>query len=689
MGSVWLAEDTKLDGREVAIKMLPTVLVGKKGAFKQVKESALMAMELSHPNIVTVRAFEEDEGGTPFLVMDYIEGEGLDDILAERGALSEEETVRLLGPVAAALDYAHSQGVVHRDVKPGNVMVRKDGTPFVLDFGIAREIQETMTRVTGKLPSGTLLYMSPEQLNGRSPNSAQDVYSFAAMAYECLSGRPPFSRGQIEWQIVNNPPGPLPEHVGKALWKGVMAGLAKEAELRPGSCAEVLGKGGVVEGQRSKIGKDGGEGNSENRWADRERRGRGEGKNEGSGGGVFLTKVKLENGLKEAEWEPLTEGEKAELGRVRELWAAGAEALKYGSREDAGGLFAKAEASLGTWKAGVAARKERERAEAEARERAEEERRLAEEERRRAEEREAREKRAAEEREASARRAVERARMAARARKVLRWLVAGVLVAWALVWGPGAVLRGLRNRSLRNSLAEMGAGSHAGEETTITFPRGPSMTFVWCPAGKFTMGSPMDEEGRADDEARHRGTLTKGFWMAKTEVTQAQWEYVMGNNPSDHEGGNLPVECVSWKDCQKFCQKLGLALPTEAEWEYACRAGSTGPYAGNGWLYDMGWYNGNSGNETHPVGQKMANAWGLHDMHGNVWEWCADWYESGYYAKSAAMDPKGSASGGSRVLRGGCFWTIPQRCRSAFRNWHDPGDRDRYYGFRPVLREDK
>ena len=238
MGSVWLAEDEKLDGFKVAIKMLPSVLVNNKRAYAQVKAEALVSLKLSHPNIVTVRAFEE-EGGSPFLVMDYIDGQTLDDYLAEKGKLTEEETVKLLKPVAAALDYAHTQGVVHRDVKPGNVMIRKDGTPFVLDFGIAREIQETMTRVTGKLSSGTLLYMSPEQLNGAAPKPAQDIYSFAAMAYECLKGEPPFSRGQIEYQIVNNKPEPLGPQFANC-GPGVMAGLEKKPENRPASCAAVL-----------------------------------------------------------------------------------------------------------------------------------------------------------------------------------------------------------------------------------------------------------------------------------------------------------------------------------------------------------------------------------------------------------------------------------------------------------------
>ena len=183
MGSVWLAEDTQLDNKQFAIKMLPSILVSNKRAYRQLKDEALVAMRLVHPNIVQLRAFEEN-GGNPFLVMDYIDGETLDDHLAEKGKLSEDETIRLLKPIAAALDYAHGEGVVHRDVKPANVMIRKDGHPYILDFGIAREIQETMTRVTGKLSSGTLLYMSPEQLHGATPKKEQDIYSFAAMTYE-------------------------------------------------------------------------------------------------------------------------------------------------------------------------------------------------------------------------------------------------------------------------------------------------------------------------------------------------------------------------------------------------------------------------------------------------------------------------------------------------------------------------
>ena len=256
MGSVWLAEDTQLDNRPFAIKMLPKILVSNRRAYRQLKDEALVAMKLTYTNIVTLRAFE-DNHGNPFLVMDYVDGRTLDEYLAEKckagGGISADEVIRILKPIAAALDYAHTKGVVHRDMKPTNVMIAKDGTPYILDFGIAREIKETVTRVTGKFSSGTLMYMSPEQHNGAEPTSAQDVYSFAAMAYECLAGRPPFSRGNIEYQILNTAPAPLPPGVPRSCAAAIMAGLAKKPEDRPATCAAVLGGDGCSRVERAKV----------------------------------------------------------------------------------------------------------------------------------------------------------------------------------------------------------------------------------------------------------------------------------------------------------------------------------------------------------------------------------------------------------------------------------------------------
>ncbi|MGB2614611.1 MAG: SUMF1/EgtB/PvdO family nonheme iron enzyme [Phycisphaerae bacterium] len=227
---------------------------------------------------------------------------------------------------------------------------------------------------------------------------------------------------------------------------------------------------------------------------------------------------------------------------------------------------------------------------------------------------------------------------------------------------------------------------------------------VFIPAGEFLMGSPASEARRDNDETQHRVTLTKGFYLGATEVTQAQWQAVMGSNPSRFKGdGRLPAEKVSWNDCQAFCRKAGggLRLPTESEWEYACRAGTQTRFSfgdADSALGDYAWYGSNSGKGApHPVGQKRPNAWGLYDMHGNVWEWCADWYVKDYPG-GAVTDPTGPAAVpgppelSRRVMRGGSCsdWrlpkdTLPGVCRSANRSDHGPRFRFIYLGFRVAV----
>ena len=219
----------------------------------------------------------------------------------------------------------------------------------------------------------------------------------------------------------------------------------------------------------------------------------------------------------------------------------------------------------------------------------------------------------------------------------------------------------------------------------------------WIPPGSFVMGSPGSEEGRDSDETQHEVVLSQGFFMAETECTQGQWELVMGSNPSNFKGTDRPVEQVSWYEAVEYCRKLtakqcteGILpegwewrLPTEAQWEYAARAGTTGPRYGE--LDAIGWWDGNSGRQTHPVSQKAANAWGLHDMMGNVWEWCSDW--SGDYSTGSVTDPTGPSSGSRRVSRGGSWNYFARSARSASRFRFGPGLRYRYYGlgFRPAL----
>ncbi|MDI6788565.1 MAG: SUMF1/EgtB/PvdO family nonheme iron enzyme, partial [Planctomycetota bacterium] len=188
------------------------------------------------------------------------------------------------------------------------------------------------------------------------------------------------------------------------------------------------------------------------------------------------------------------------------------------------------------------------------------------------------------------------------------------------------------------------------------------MVFVLIPGGTFRMGS---NDGHDDEKPIHEVTVSN-FLIGKYEVTQGVWQKIMGNNPSHFKGDNHPVEQVSWNDCQEFCRKAGLQLPTEAEWEYVCRAGTnTKYYWGNESNSNYMWYDKNSNSTTHPVGQKKPNAFGLYDIIGNVWEWCQDWYDANYYKNSPKDNPTGPSSGEYRVLRGGSWNNNANNCRTA------------------------
>jgi formylglycine-generating enzyme required for sulfatase activity len=240
-----------------------------------------------------------------------------------------------------------------------------------------------------------------------------------------------------------------------------------------------------------------------------------------------------------------------------------------------------------------------------------------------------------------------------------------------------------------------------GNIEKCTFTNSIGMSFVPIEPGTFMMGSPSDESGRDSDETQHQVTLTKGYFMQTTEVTQGQWKEIMGSNPSDFSscGDNCPVERVSWNNIQEFIQKLNqkesgrnYRLPTEAEWEYAARAGTTTRFF---WGNQADCSRANYGNsswsdecksinpgKTKTVKSYSPNNWGLYDMHGNVWEWCNDWYVD--YNSSALIDPVGPTTGASRVVRGGSWCSIARDCRSANRYGSAPDCRGGDLGFRLV-----
>ncbi|MGA2257306.1 MAG: formylglycine-generating enzyme family protein [Thermoguttaceae bacterium] len=280
-------------------------------------------------------------------------------------------------------------------------------------------------------------------------------------------------------------------------------------------------------------------------------------------------------------------------------------------------------------------------------------------------------------------------------------------VAWVILAALGSLALTIAMPSCGNqadstkpdtATQEAGAGSKTEgppKQIAVDLGRGVKLEMVRIPAGEFMMGSPSaDKDARDEEKPQHRVRITKPYYLGTYLVTQEQWQAVMGNNPSHFTGPNSPVEEVSWDDCQQFLGKLNaksrpgggkFQLPSEAQWEYACRAGSKTAYSfgdDESGLGEYSWYMANANDKSQPVGQKKPNAFGLYDVHGNVGEWCQDWYGDGYYANSTADDPSGPTTGLTRVNRGG-GWDRPARyCRSAFRSYYVPGFRLDFVGFR-------
>lgn len=262
----------------------------------------------------------------------------------------------------------------------------------------------------------------------------------------------------------------------------------------------------------------------------------------------------------------------------------------------------------------------------------------------------------------------------------LRTLIVGLGVLVVAVIGV-AVFYARQNSARQNSPAPITTPPNP-EDTRVNPKDG--LSYVRIPPGAFQMGClPENHECENYEQPAHAVTISTGFWMGQTEVTQAAYQRVMGTNPSNFHGDKLPAEQVSWDNANAYCSAVGMRLPTEAEWEYAARAGSSADRYGD--PDDIGWHAANSDHQTHDVGQKEPNAWKLYDMLGNVWEWVGDRYDANYYSQSPSQDPRGPSSGQYRVLRGGSANDLPLVMRASYRFKIDPGNGYNYFaGFRCV-----
>ena len=624
-GTAILCHDRNFD-EDVVVKTLHAADLAR--GVDEVFREARILHRLSHPAIIGVRDCEYADPthlARPYLVMDHFPGVNLGQFVEEGGPLSQEQLLAVGVQVAEGMKAAHAVRVLHRDLKPANILVRKEGDGWqvkIIDFGLALRQQ---TVETSKVRSGA------------TPKSMLDWSVAGTLDYappEQLGKRPGVEPGPYSdvyafartcCYAIFKATELLPKQ-----WNSLPRPLADLLEecldpdprKRPNGFERVL----AVLGECSR-------GGQETRLHEQEERLRRE---------------------QEAEQQRQREGEE----QLRQLVRAALDRTGGKPTPDdsnsAKDLCRRHKLPADRANAIIRELKDAWRREREEQER--EQQRL--EAARRAEEeagRQAEAERARQEAEEKQRRRSHR--VTERKRMMLR---------------PGEV-----------------ATNHLG------------MKFAWIPPGAFLMGSPPNEPDRSDDETQHKVTLTKGFHLGIHQVTQAQWQAVMGSNPSKFKGdGNLPVENVSWNDCVAFCEALGkkdgktYRLPTEAEWEYACRAGTTTPFHfGDTISANQANYDGNStyGNgkkgvyrqKTTPVGGFPANVWGLYDMHGNVLEWCADWF--GPYREGDLRDPQGFVGGGGRVLRGGSWFYFPTDCRSAYRAGFAPGIRNSYCGCRVAL----
>ncbi|MDB5339502.1 MAG: pknB 29, partial [Planctomycetaceae bacterium] len=583
--------------RIVALKVLAPTIAVTSAARKRFLREARSSAQVRHENVVQVYAVEEQP--LPYLVMEFIPGETLQQRLDGTGPLDPREIVSLGRQIAEGLAAAHATGLIHRDIKPGNVLIEGGHQRVkITDFGLARAADDASLTQSGVL-AGTPMYMAPEQARGDSLDHRADLFSLGSVLYVMASGRPPFRAATtyaVLRRVVEDVPTPIRDVIPEMpQWlAGVIAKLhAKNPADRFQSAREVADVLADVEAR-------------------------------------LKANVSLDDVLGIGQNKPVA-------------------------------------AKSGRWK----------------------------------------------------------------------WLAAAALMLPILALGATEItgittLLGPRPTSLDPQQATAAATARVGDAGSAQ-PRPPEtgkpaaqftnslgMKFNLIPAGKFRMGTPPEEMKLLSEQNKDEGfnhmllkegpehdvEISQPFYLGTTEVTIGQFRLFVKANPDYDLGApgwdqaafpqtdEHPVVQVSWHHAQKFCNWLSdkegqrYRLPTEAEWEYSCRAGKSGHrYCfGNedAELPNYAWYRANQSGGTHPVGQKLPNAWGLYDMHGNVFEHCQDWRDHDYYKYSPVRDPQGPNTGTHRVTRGGGWYFAADHCRNAFHSWLAPHERRDHVGFRVV-----
>ncbi len=805
-GAVYKAFDKKME-IDKALKVLPEAIVNDLSAMNTIKTEATTMVRLDHPNIVRVFDFQ-DKGDIKYIDMQFVDGKDLHQIRfeSEGERLKETEAKKSAHQIAKGLAYAHANNVIHKDIKPQNILVSKSGDVKIMDFGISETVTSSMSRVENSSSSGTLVYMSPEQIRGKDVGKEADIYSFGAMLYELLSGKPPFHKGAIEHQILNEQPTEI-DGISNEMNTFLLKCLAKDYTDRYRNFDEVLsaldGKQPVMPDpdpvSTAKSGKTGKEipdqvrddktggylkkaifgsiglvaviiiaifvissGNDEKSTQTREtaavsvpvkkpvhipkkeskagyntaisnfdkkiramQKRLNDGTPESGDSLKALNGLIVEKGTSEKKLAAFIQKEKTEVARRQKeaddsfmkqfkadiqdykdvvnseygksmkatAWKTLTE--KYPDRTKGvdigdtttllyGFATLRVKATPKGSKISILTIKQPFSQGMQLK---------------------AGKYRLKLSKDGYVGKEINVSLKPGKTKQVSvdldkyghLYISTNPKNAHVKVLNAKGKYRdGMRlapgdyrvEVSASNYIAETrSVNVKAGEKKKVTLSllrlemsNSIGMQFVYITPGSFDMGGYL------------RVKITKGFYMQTTEVTQGQWRSVMGNNLSRFSscGSYCPVDNVSWNDAKEFIRKLNAKegagkyrLPTEAEWEYACRAGSDTKYANGNSIDVMGWYDKNSGDKTQLVGQKKANAWGLYDMHGNVEEWCEDWY--GDYSSGNVTNPVGPSTGSERVLRGGSWDSYAYQCWSTIRRRDPPGYRYVDYGFRLVL----